>query len=96
MPNDCPHGHAAISPGRKRATKVWHRLLLIVPFVWQIGGAPLVNDVAWTPFALPFPMAWQMAGIVVASLCIGAVYALDRRAEAGGDDGAGAGAAEQA
>jgi carbon starvation protein CstA len=56
-----------------------HRWLLLVPFAWQAGLAPLVNDVAARPFGLPFPMAWQMAGILLTSVVIGLVYAIDRR-----------------
>jgi hypothetical protein len=56
-----------------------HRWLLLVPFAWQVGLAPLVNDVAARPFGLPFPMAWQMAGILLTSVVIGLVYAIDRR-----------------
>ena len=50
-----------------------------MPFAWQAGLAPLVNGVAAQPFGLPFPMAWQMAGIVLTSVVIGVVYAIDRR-----------------
>jgi len=56
-----------------------HRWLLLVPFAWQVGLAPLVNDVAARPFGLPFPIAWQMAGILLTSVVIGLVYAIDRR-----------------
>jgi len=56
-----------------------HRWLLLTPFVWQAGLAPLVNDVALRPFGLPFPMAWQMAGIVLTSVVIAIVFRLDRR-----------------
>lgn len=61
------------------AHRTAHRWLLVLPFVWQVGLAPLVNDVALRPFSLPFPMFWQMAGIVLASTVIALVYALDRR-----------------
>ena len=57
----------------------YHRWLLLLPFVWQIGLVPLVNDIAWRPFGLPFPMVWQMAGVVFASLVIAIVYVLDKR-----------------
>ena len=57
------------------------RWLLLLPFAWQVGGAPLVNDIALRPFSLPFPMAWQMAGIVFTTLVIALVYRLDRRAD---------------
>jgi hypothetical protein len=42
---------------------------------------PLVDDVAWRPLQLPFPMFWQMLGVVFTSGVIGLVYALDRRIE---------------
>jgi len=57
----------------------WHRWLLVVPFVWQAGLAPLIDDVPLRPLGLPFPMAWQMAGIVLTTLVIALVYRLDRR-----------------
>jgi hypothetical protein len=56
-----------------------HRWLLAAPFAWQAGLAPLVNDVALQPFGLPFPMVWQMLGILLTSVCIAIVYRLDRR-----------------
>jgi carbon starvation protein CstA len=56
-----------------------HRAWLLLPFVWQVGLAPLVNGVAARPFGLPFPMVWQMLGIVLASVCIAIVYRIDRR-----------------
>jgi uncharacterized membrane protein YwaF len=59
---------------------VKHRWLLVLPFVWQVGMVPLVNDVVWRPLGLPFPMVWQMAGIVFASAVIALVHALDKRA----------------
>jgi hypothetical protein len=64
-----------------------HRWLLLIPFLWQIGGIPLVNDIAWRPFSLPFPMVWQMAGIVVTSLIIAFIFSIDRdRPEFDGPD----------
>jgi hypothetical protein len=39
------------------------------------------NEVQVRPFGLPFPMVWQMAGIVLSTLVIGLVLALDRRGE---------------
>ncbi|KWZ39980.1 hypothetical protein WS72_19125, partial [Burkholderia savannae] len=55
-----------------------YRWLLAVPFIWQAGLAPAINDVAWVPFGLPFPMLWQMAGIVLTSVIVAAVFHLDR------------------
>jgi hypothetical protein len=57
----------------------WYRWLLVTPFVWQVGLAPLVNDVAAQPFGLPFPMLWQMLGIVLTSVAIAIVYIQDQR-----------------
>jgi uncharacterized membrane protein len=59
-----------------------HRWLLAIPFVWQVGFVAVVNDVALRPFGLPFPMVWQMLGIVLTTIVIGVVFALDRRADA--------------
>lgn len=64
-------------PRRRR----WHLSLLLLPFLWQVGGVPLVNDVALRPFGLPFPMVWQMAGVVFASFIITCVRAIDLRRE---------------
>jgi hypothetical protein len=58
-----------------------HRGLLVLPFAWQIALVPFVNDVAWRPFGLPFPMVWQMAGVLFASLIIAIVHSLDKRAD---------------
>ena len=71
---------AATTPRRR------HRWLLLLPFVWQVGLAPLVDDVRLTPFHLPFPMFWQMAGIVLTTLLIALVFALDRRLGPDPDD----------
>lgn len=64
----------------ERGTQVKHRWLLVLPFVWQVALIPLVNDVAWAPLGLPFPLVWQLAGVVFATLVIALVHRLDRRA----------------
>ncbi len=66
------------TPARRTA----HRWLLLVPFVWQVALIPLVNDVPLQPFGLPFPMFWQMLGILVTTAVIGLVLSIDRRREA--------------
>lgn len=58
-----------------------YRWLLLIPFLWQVGMVPFVNDIAWRPLSLPFPMVWQMAGIIVTSIVIAIVYAIDERAD---------------
>ena len=65
------------TPARRTA----HRWLLLVPFVWQVALIPFVNDVALRPFSLPFPMFWQMLGILVTTGVIGLVMSIDRRRE---------------
>ncbi|WBX84163.1 DUF3311 domain-containing protein [Sphingosinicella microcystinivorans] len=60
----------------------YYRLLLLLPFVWQVGLAYAVNDISARPLGLPFPMVWQMLGILVASGTIAIVYAIDKRLEA--------------
>ncbi len=62
----------------------WHHLWLLVPFLWQVGGVPWANGVAWRPFGLPFLMAWEMAGVVAASLTIAFVHRLSGIHEATG------------
>ena len=51
---------------------------MLLPFIWHLALAPIINDVRWQPWGLPFAMVWQMAGILVTSLIIGIVYRLDR------------------
>ena len=73
-------------PARRAA----HRWLLLLPFVWQVGLIPVVNDLPLRPFGLPFPMFWQMLGILVTTAVIGIVLRLDRRLEAADAEGAAA------
>lgn len=69
------------APARRTA----HRWLLLVPFVWQVVLIPVVNDVPLRPFSLPFPMFWQMLGILVTTGVIGLVMSIDRRQDAAED-----------
>jgi hypothetical protein len=66
-------------PPRRRLS---HYGLLVLPFVWQLGLAPFVNDVVIRGCPIPFPMLWQMIGVVLASVTIALVFRIDRRAEA--------------
>jgi len=63
-----------------RVIRRGHLWLLTLPFVWQLGMAPFINDVTYKPFGLPFPMAWQMAGVILATVLFAIVFELDRRA----------------
>ena len=67
---------------RPRPVSRAHRWLLVIPFAWQVGFVPLVNDIALRPLGLPFPMVWQMLGIVLTTCVIAVVFAFDRRADA--------------
>jgi hypothetical protein len=64
-------------PWRGRA----HYWLLVVPFVWQLALAPYVNDIVIRGCPIPFPMLWQMMGIVLASAMIAVVFRIDEREE---------------
>ncbi len=63
-----------------------HRWLLVLPFVWQVGLIPVVNDVSYAPLHIPFPMLWQMLGVVFTSVVIAVVFVLDRRAGVNDED----------
>ena len=68
-------------PARQR----WHRLLLLLPFVWHLVLAPAVNGVRWNVAGLPFPMVWQMLGILVSSSAIAIVFRIGERQNPGGE-----------
>ena len=71
---------------RPRRTRA-HYWLFVVPFVWQLALAPYVNDLVIRGCPIPFPMLWQMIGVVLTSAIIAAVFCIDRRAEAAQPDG---------
>ncbi|PXW74445.1 uncharacterized protein DUF3311 [Blastomonas natatoria] len=68
-------------PHHPALARRWHLALLLLPFLWQVGAVPLVNDIAWRPFGLPFPIVWQMAGVLFASAVIALVRAIDLKRE---------------
>ena len=53
-------------------------ILTLIPFIWTIGMIPFVNRVKPFVLGLPFLAFWLIAGIVVAFLCINALYRLDK------------------
>ncbi|MFI6435371.1 DUF3311 domain-containing protein [Streptomyces sp. NPDC050759] len=63
-----------------------HHWLLVLPFVWQVALVPVVNDVSSAPFNIPFPMVWQMAGVLVTSAVIAVVFLLGERAGAAAEE----------
>ena len=56
-----------------------HRWLLVLPFVWQVGLVPVVNDVSFALLHIPFPMIWQLLGVVFTTVVIAVVFRLDRK-----------------
>lgn len=67
----------------------WRRWLLLTPFVWQLGAAPFINDVEIPGVPVPFPLIWQMLGVILTSIVIALVFQVDAAAGNDGDDGAG-------
>lgn len=57
----------------------WYRLLLLVPFLWCIAAVPWAGAVPYAFGHVPFLLVWMVAGVIVGSAAIGAVYAIDRR-----------------
>ncbi len=72
MPSDSQAGTRIAAPFRRAD------LLLLLPFVWQLGLAPWANTVSLRPLGLPFPMVWQMAGIVFATVILAVRFRCDR------------------
>ncbi|WP_174298776.1 DUF3311 domain-containing protein [Sphingomonas bacterium] len=66
--------------GRRARAPRLYRFALLLPFAWQLGGAGAANRIMWRPFGLPFQMAWQMAGVLVASAAIAFVFRRDEAA----------------
>jgi Protein of unknown function (DUF3311) len=73
------HETGAADPSRRSRGHYW---LLAVPFVWQLGLAPFVNHVVIRECPIPFPMLWQMFGVVLASVTLAVVFRIDQRHEA--------------
>lgn len=62
---------------RRRFRKHW--LLLAVPYVWSVLLIPWVNGVKAHPFGMPFLELWMLIGVILSSLCVGVVFAVDKR-----------------
>jgi len=65
----------------------WHRWLLLAPFAWQLGAAPFINDVEIPGVPVPFPLIWQMLGVILTSVVIALVFRMDAAAGNVADDG---------
>ncbi|MGA2082120.1 MAG: DUF3311 domain-containing protein [Holophaga sp.] len=54
-------------------------VLTLVPFAWTVGGIPWVNRVHPFVLGLPFMVFYILLGIIVAFLCLLAMYHIDSR-----------------
>lgn len=57
----------------------WHRLLLLVPFLWCIAAVPWAGQVRYAVGHIPFLLVWMVAGVLVGTAAIAVVYRIDRR-----------------
>jgi hypothetical protein len=57
-----------------------HRWLALLPAIGMLAGAPFANRVEPYIFGLPFLLFWIVAWVVITSLVMGIIYALDRAA----------------
>jgi len=53
------------------------RLLALIPILGVIVGAPFVNRVTPLVFGMPLVLAWMVLWLILTSVCMGIVYALD-------------------
>jgi len=54
-------------------------ILTLIPFIWTIGMIPFVNRVHPIVMGLPFLAFWLVAGVIVAFVCIKALYMIDAK-----------------
>ena len=63
-----------------------HRWLAALPTVLMLGGAPFANRVEPYVLGLPFLLAWIVGCVLLTSLVLTVVRAIDRRLDADGAD----------
>lgn len=56
-----------------------YRWLAVLPAVGMLGGLPFANRVTPYVLGLPFLLFWLTAWVVLTSVTMGVVYALDER-----------------
>lgn len=59
----------------------WYRWLALVPAIGMLGGVPFANRVTPYVFGLPFLLFWVTAWVVMTTVIMGLIYALDRARE---------------
>ena len=52
-------------------------ILTLIPFIWTIGGVSFANRVRPFVLGLPFLAFWMIAGILLAFVCLMAMYKID-------------------
>ena len=55
----------------------WYRWLAVVPTLGMLGGVPFANRVRPYVFGLPFLLAWIVIWVVMTSLTMALIFALD-------------------
>jgi hypothetical protein len=58
-----------------------HWCLLAIPYIWDVLLIPYANRVTLRPLGIPFLLIWMMAGIILTSVCIAAVFSIDKKLE---------------
>lgn len=57
-----------------------HRWLALLPAIGMLAGVPLANRVEPYVFGLPFLLFWIVAWVLITSLVMGFIYAMDHSA----------------
>jgi hypothetical protein len=60
-------------------TRRSYHWLALIPPLGMLGGVPFVNRARPHVLGLPPLMAWMIAWILLTSIVIGVIFALDRR-----------------
>lgn len=59
----------------------WYRWLALLPAIGMLGGAPFANRVEPYVAGLPFLLFWILVWVLLTSVVMGLIYALDRAHE---------------
>jgi len=57
----------------------WVKWLGLIPYIWLILLAPLINSVHHLVLGMPFLLLWTMAGVLVTSLVLYTMYMLEHK-----------------
>ena len=59
----------------------WHRIGLVIPYLWSVAAIPLVNRVHAAPLGVPLLLWWMLAGALLTSASLAVVWRIDRGRE---------------